>query len=33
MFEVRTEICQECAKNKETLFSYILWIPVNTRIS
>jgi len=32
MFEVRTEICQECAKIEETLFPCILWILVNTRI-
>ena len=28
--EVRTEIRRECVKIRETLFSCVLWIPVNT---
>jgi hypothetical protein len=27
-FGVRIEICQDCAKIGETLFPYVLWIPV-----
>jgi hypothetical protein len=32
MFEVRTEIYQECVKIEETFFPCVLWILVKTRI-